>query len=245
MNQQFPSTDHNEQTNPFEEASRQARESTRKIKRRILIVFAGMVVFAVVGLVALGWLDAWEQQGHDKEKETVRPTTIIYFEPDYDYNILEDEEYLGLDRYIYYTDKRTNETIILEDKDIDRGSYGAGVKVLKRMVDAIVAGDHEAYNALFSSNYFKTEGNEPEDPFTMQQIYAIKFTRVNEREMSDEEFGRYTQYEFIVEYKIHKNNGTLHIGVDHDATLKRYFVLSDSTSNQVLIDQIGDFIYVN
>lgn len=244
MNEQNTPTNSPEEPNRFEEELRQARASTQKLKKRILIVFTGMLIFAVVGLIAMALIDNWELENSGKEQETQRrPTTIIYYDPDYEYDVMQDEEYLELDRYIYYKDIRTNETIIIEDKAIENNSYGPAVKVLKKLVDAIIAGDHETYNSLFSSNYFKMEGNTPEEPFTMQQVYAIKFTRVNEADVIDDEFGRYTQYEFIVEYKIHKNNGTLHVGLDHDATLRRYFVLSNSTTNEVLIDQVGEYGY--
>ena len=77
----------------------------------------------------------------------------------------------------------------------------------------------------------------------MQQVYDIKLTFVNEFDTSDAEFGRYTQYEFIVEYKIHKNNGTFVVGLDHDTTRRQYFVLSDSVTDDVLIDQVSEYGY--
>ena len=230
--------------NQFEEESRQAKVATQKLKKRIMVVIAGMLVFAVVGMLALGWLDSLEQGQNGEEDVTKgRPNTVIYYEPDYDYDIMKDQEYLDLDRYIYYKDKQTNETILIEDKDIEKNNYGPAVQTLKKMIDAIIAGDHEAYNALFSSNYFANEKNKPEEPFTMQQVYDILFTKVNVSYCSDEEFGKYTMYEFEVEYKIHKNNGTFRVDLGHDDSRKQYFILSDSTSNEVLIDQILGYNY--
>lgn len=232
------------QVNIPEDESCQAREAHQKLKKRILIAFVCMLAFAVVGLLALSALDHLGQAETPEEQETKHPpATIIYADADYDYDIMKDDAYLSLDRAIYYTDTRTNEKIIIEDKAIQNNNYGPAVKVLKKMVDAIIAGDHETYNDLFSSNYYAVDGRKPEEPFTMQQVYDIHFIRVDETDKSDKEFGRYTQYEFIVEYKIRRNNGTLHVGLDHDTTLKRYFVLSDSTETDVLIDQVGEFIY--
>ncbi len=233
-----------ENANPFEEESRKAREATQKLKKKILIVAACMVVFAIAATLLMPVLDR-ALSGEGKEEETTRrPNTVIYYDPDYDYDIMKDEEYLGLDRYIYYMDARTNETIIILDHEIN--GYGPAMVTLKAMLDAIIAGDHEAYNALFSANYYATnEDRQPEPPFTMQQVYDILITRVNVTDVVDEKLGKYTQYEYTVEYKIHKNNGTFRTDLGHDDSRKQYFILSDSTGPDVLIDQILGYQYKN
>ena len=73
----------------------------------------------------------------------------------------------------------------------------------------------------------------------MQQLYDIKLTKVKETEMSE----GYTQYEFEVEYRIRQNNGTFRNDIDEDESKKQYYVLSDSTSKDVLIDQIQGYRY--
>lgn len=238
----------NNTPNQFEEESRQAREATKKLKRTIMIVLCGMVIFGVLGTMALGLLENLEseQGGKDEVVTMGRPSSIDFYPYiDYDYDIMQDDEYLSLDRSIYYTDKRMGETFSIEDKDIFQNDYGPAVQTLKKMIDAITAGDADAYNALFSENYFAVEGNNPEEPFTMQQVYDIKFTRMAVTEKNDTQYGRYTQYEFEVEYKIHKNNGTFRTDIGMDDARRQYFVLSDSTSNDVLIDQILNYNYVN
>lgn len=233
-----------ENVNRFEEESRKAREASQKLKKRILIIAACMVVFAFAATLIMPVLDR-ALSGEEQEEETTRrPNTVIYCEADYDYDIMQDTEYLELDRYIYYKDARTNETIILLDHEID--GYGPAMVTLKAMIDAIIAGDHEAYNALFSDTYYATdEARQPEPPFTMQQVYDILITRVEVTDIVDEEFGKYTQYEYTVEYKIHKNNGTFRTDLGHDDSRKQYFILSDSTDSQVLIDQILGYQYKN
>lgn len=229
--------------NAFEEEARRAKEATDRLKRIILVIAAAMVVFVVIATVLLPILDDAISGSGREEATTTRPNTVIYFDPDYDYDIMQDQEYLELDRYIYYTDSRTNETIILLDHEIK--DYGAGMVTLKTMLDAIIAGDHETYNSLFSTNYYDVEGREPEEPFTMQQVYDILITRVNVTDVTDEKLGTYTQYEYTVEYKIHKNNGTFRTDLGHDDSRKQYFILSDSTGKDVLIDQILNYNYKN
>ena len=232
-----------ENINRFEEESRKAREATLKLKKKILIVAAGMVAFTIIAMVLMPVLDRALNKEPHEEETTRRPNTVIYYDPDYEYDIMKDQEYLELDRYIYYKDARTNETIILLDHEIQ--GYGPAMVTIKKMIDAIIAGDHETYNSLFSKNYFAVEGREPEPPFTMQQVYDILITRMEVTDVVDETLGKYTMYTYTVEYKIHKNNGTFRTDLGHDDSRKQYFILSNSTGPQVLIDQILGYNYVN
>ncbi len=239
---EIPAEAEEKAVNKFELEARQAREATKKLKKTILIVAAGMVVFMVAALLLMPVLDR-AINGTGEEESTARQNTVIYYEPDYEYDIMQDAEYLELDRYIYYTDIRTNETIIIPDDKV--ASYGPAVVTLKTMIDAIIAGDHETYNSLFSTNYYEADENrKPEPPFTMQQLYDIELTLVSTEDRVEDN-KRYTLYVYDVEYKIHKNNGTFRVDLGHDDSRAQRFILSNSTGDRVLIDQIGDFIYKN
>ena len=222
-----------QQNQNFEEQSRAARESTRRLKRNMIIVIVCMVVFVVVAIPLINVLDNL-QNGSPKEEET-KPTGNFFIPatPDYDYDIMQDLDYLQLNRRIYHCDERSGLTEELTDKNI--GGYGPAARVLRDAINAIIAGDADAYNALFSDNYFAK--HEPEAPFTMQRLYDIKITKINETIMSDEN-GKYTRYEYEVEYKIRLNDGTFRMDIGHDESKKQYFVLSDSATGDVLIDQI-------
>ena len=228
--------------NSFDEQAAKAREASRRLKRNMLIVIACMVVFAIVAIPVINFLDNPDGSQSDGELVTSpRPNSVIYFDPDYDYDIMKDTEYLEKDRTIYYCDSISGITEALDDKTLYE--YGDALPVLKKMIDCIIAGDADEYNKLFSSNYFAIEGREPEEPFTMQQVYDILFTKAAVSEKKTENGKKYTQYEFEVEYKIHKNNGTFRTDIGHDESRKQYFVLSDSTGERVLIDQILIYTY--
>lgn len=228
--------DHQNQN--FEEQSRAARESTRRLKRNMIIVLVCMVAFAVVAIPLINILD--RLQSDESEEETTKQTGNFFIPatPDYEYDIMQDEEYLQLNRRIYHCDERSGLTEELTDKNI--GGYGPAARVLREAINAIIAGDADAYNALFSDNYYAN--NEPESPFTMQRLYDIKITKVNETIKSGEK-GKYTQYEYEVEYKIRLNDGTFRTDIGHDESKKQYFILSDSVTGDVLIDQILDYNY--
>jgi len=192
------------------------------------------MAFAVVAIPLISYLDSLEKK-ENEEKETKKESTIIFYEADWDLNIMEEPGYLAMDRTVYYCDEQYGITEALDDKN--RAEFGPAVAVLCEMIERIIAGDADGYNDLFSSNYY--ENNDPEPPFTMQQVYDIKLTKVKEMQTSQ----GYTQYEFDVEYRIRHNNGTFRTDIDEGESRKQYFVLSDSTSKKVLIDQILGYNY--
>ena len=223
----------NQEPNIFEEQSRQARESTQKLKRRMVIVLICLAVFTVIAIPLVSFLDRVEIQKQE-EAETRKESTIIFYEPDWELDIMTEPGYLAKDRTIYYCDAQYGITEALDEKN--KKDFGPAVVVLTRMIECIVAGDADEYNKLFSTNYYAN--HDPEPPFTMQQVYDIRLTKIKSVEMTG-----YTQYEFEVEYRIRHNNGTFRTDIGDDESRKQYFVLSDSTSKSVLIDQILKYNY--
>lgn len=214
----------------FEEQSRQAHESTKKLKRRMIIVIGCLVAFTVIAVPLISYLDRLEAQKKGEEFETRKDSTIIFYEPDWELDIRKEPGYLAKDRTVYYCDAQYGITEALDDKN--RNDFGPAVVLLADMIELIIAGDADGYNKLFSENYYAN--HDPEPPFTMQQVYDIKLTKVQETRMT----AGYTQYEFEVEYRIRHNNGTFRTDIDDGESRKQYFVLSDSTTGKVLIDQI-------
>lgn len=229
-----------QQNQSFEEQSRQARESTRRLKRNMIVVLVCMVVFAVVAIPLINMLDGLQNGGEEEETKKLPPSSIIFVTPDYEYDIMQDQDYLQLNRRIYHCDDRSGMTEELTDKNVT--GYGPAAAVLRAYINAVIAGDADALNALFSENYFAN--HEPEPPFTMQRLYDIKLTKINETLVQGEK-GKYTQYEYEVEYKIRLNDGTFRTDIGHDESKKQYFVLSDSVTGEVLIDQILEYNYAN
>ena len=228
----------NQTPNTFEEQSRQAREATRRLKKRMIIVLVCLVAFMVIALPLISFLEQLEQNPTNQEVETHKSSTIIFHEPDWDADIMRDPAYVSLDRTIYYCDSQYGMTVALDQKNYD--DYGPAVLLLHRMIELIIAGDADEYNKLFSDHYY--ENHDPEDPFTMQQIYDIKITKVKEAEKSEGGI-TYTQYEYEVEYRIRNNNGTFRTDIGDGESRKQYFVLSNSTTKDVLIDQILGYHY--
>jgi hypothetical protein len=219
----------------FEEQSRQARESTRKLKQRMIIVIICLAVFTVIAIPLISFLDNLEKQQSVEELESKKESTIIFFEPNWELDIMKDPAYLALDRTVYYNDVQYGITVALDQKNVNK--YGPAVEVLNQMIQFIIAGDADGYNQLLSVNYL--ENNDFEPPFTMQQLYDIRISKVQETIVN----GEYTQYEFELEYRIRNNDGTFRTDIGSDESKRQYVILSNSTSNDVLIDQILGYKY--
>ena len=227
----------NQEPQNFEEQSRQAQESTKRLKRRMIVVIICLTVFAVIAIPAISFLDRVKNQNNQEEIESKKESTIIFYEPDWDLDIMQDPGYLALDRTVYYCDSQYGLTIPLDNENLNK--YGPAVEVLNSMIELIIAGDADGYNQLLSENYLVN--HDLEAPFTMQQLYDIKLTKIKETETDK----GYVQYEFEVEYRIRNNNGTFRTDIGHDESKKQYFILSNSTSSDVLIDQILGYRYKN
>ncbi len=222
-------------SNQFQEDAKQAREASRRLKRRMLTVIIVMVAFMVIAIPLIQVIDG-QLNDNDESRPVVpdKPDSVIFYTPDYNADILKDKDYLDLDRSFRL--KQGLSTTTIDPQKLN--SYSPAVKVLYQLVNAVIAGDAETYNSLFSKRYFNDESNPPaEDPFTMQRVYDIVITKIRERSVSDEESGKYIEYIYEVEYKINRNDGTYRTDIGHDASRSQYFQLTDR-DGQVQIDRL-------
>ena len=119
----------NQESHNFEEMSRQAREANRRLKKRMVIVLACLMAFAVIAIPLISYLDSLEKK-ENEEKETKKESTIIFYEADWDLNIMEEPGYLAMDRTVYYCDEQYGITEALDDKN--RAEFGPAVAVPDR-----------------------------------------------------------------------------------------------------------------
>ncbi len=224
--------------NRYEEEGRAAAEASRKLKRKILIGIVAMVAFAVIAIPLISLLDGGEKED-DQPYVPPKPGTVIFCTPDYDrlIDIRKDPAYLELDRDVYLV-RDGNKKALSPSK---LSAYSPAVQVLYDLVQALIDGDADAYNALFSERY-AADPKMPdlEAPFTMQRIYNIQITEVEERTVSTAEDGKYTEYLYQLEYMINLNDGTYRVDIGHDASRPQYFVLTDR-EGEVLIDALRYF----
>ena len=229
---------------------RSAREQTKKLKRIIIITFCVMLAFMVLYLAFSAflsesmtetlygyfpWLENWLTGGAGNEYQG-NDFTIIFYPIDYEYNILKDKEYLELDRKIYYYASSDQLGSMIELDDSNRDKQAVGVTLLCEMVDSIIMGDADTYNAFFSDYYFEHKELEPDPGFTMTQLYDIKITNFGQKAVSDKKLGEYTEYHFVLQYSIHKNNGTFRSDIGSDGNAATYIIITDRNGKLLIED---------
>lgn len=234
---------------------RSAREQTKKLKKIIIITFCVMLAFVLVYFAFSAflteamtetlygyfpWLEDLITGGAGNEYQGNNFTTIFY-PIDYDHDIMKDKEYLDLDRKIYYYADRTQLGTMIELDDSNRDKQAVGVTLICDMVESIIMGDADTYNSFFSDYYFEHKELEPDPGFTMTQLYNIKITNFGTQAISDKKLGDYTEYHFVLQYSIHKNNGTFRSDIGSDGSAATYIIITDRNGELKIEDMFYNY----
>ena len=206
--------------------------NTKRINKRqrllVIIIAVAVGLFIVIGAVtALLEGLSGDSNGSGGEVETVDPWLLDETKPE-DFDIMEYEEYLALDRTIYRYDKYTGVTVSVSEDEYDL--YGKEFELLCYVLRAINEGDVETYNGYMGDEDLEKGW------FSQQQIYAIEISLYSSNELTDKEGMAYSEYVFEVRYKIHENNGTYRNTVDSDETRPQYFIINDSQGELLVMD---------
>ena len=128
----------------------------KKIVKVILIVFA-VIIGLYLLMTALNpeeWVKRWFSK--DGEGDTIRPN-IEFYEADWDYNIMTDEEYLEQDRRVSFYDPDSGATYWVEEDEVSASEEY--VQFFHSYFQTLIYGDALNYAEHFSSGY---EGELPE-----------------------------------------------------------------------------------
>ena len=207
----------------------------RNLKKQLLITAAVIVSLLLILLILIGSL---QRCSDSLEEEPIRTdeygdSVTIEFSTEYvtdEADILLDEVYQGYNLNVYYLDQQNG--VGVEVNEMTAGLYGSAVELLYKLVQTMMSGDAEAYNTFFSKLYF--ESNEPQGAFSMQKLYDIEITKVEEYKS---EKGNYTEYIYALDYKIRRNNGSLRPDIDSDGSRTQFILITDR-EDALLIDRI-------
>ena len=203
-------------------ASKSAKRSTKKKSKSIIIIFLIFIIGTTILCVALlGAMSAKDKNQPQKG------TTYLFYEPDYDKDILKDENYLELDRTVKFENPDNGITYAIVNGNMDEVPtiMHDSVGLICDFVDYAIQGESEMLNQLFSQEYIDAGGKTKMD-FTMQQLYNIKITYVTS---SSEVIDGFTveSYDYWLEYMIRQNNGTFRNDMESDCIKKEYVRVTD------------------
>lgn len=207
-------------------------ENTGKMKKRIIII-----IIAVIGIMLLLFVMTLiaEKILSGLSKEDEQTYSYNFYPADYEENIFTDSEYIEKTKegFIYYCDSYTNITTGIYRENYDE--YSDDLKFLIDYIYFMIYGDAEGYNNCYSDKYY--DSHSPIGNFTMQKIYDVYITKQSEADVISDDGTTYTQYNYVIEYKILKNNGTLRNDIG-SGSKKQYITMSDSTG-KILIDSVS------
>ena len=224
--------------NGEEKKAHEKRSDRSAQKRGIIIAFAIMVGIVVIwyasGPVADMISSAIESvrannKGDPTSDYMDHISTYIFAPSNYNEDIYADEEYMQLDRMIYY--KEGADTFGVPEDSY--AAYGAGLVFFGRYFDDVIHGRYEDYDAYFTEEYFKNQSNK--ERFTPQKLYDILVEHIR-TELKDDGSHSHIYY---VSFKIFKNTGTFRNDIGSDMSRTVVYELIEDTSGNVLINDIG------
>ena len=193
--------------------------------KKYAVIF--LVLIAVVLVLFLSIYAALYFYSESKRPDTSADVDLC--EPDWSADILSDEDYIVLNRDVGYSDGIGTWPIYSE------GNYNTKDAVqlfLIDYIDDLVYGDAESLRAKYDKAVNKAL--DIPEKFTKQRIYESLFTELSKREM-DQNGKIIFQYEFKVEYKIMKNDGTFRSDLASDSVKGQYFtVQQDGDSIKII-----------
>ena len=183
------------------------KASPKKVIGIVALICVGIVVLSL----ATASLDPEELVSKWFGNDAAPEQEIDFYPINEDEDIFEREDYMGLDRYLYYTDPMTGETYVPERHEL--ATVDPCLPFFCDYLECIIRGDELTYPLYFSTAYLET--NELPEDFTMQMLYDI---RIEPYLTGDDRTA------YLLDYKIYRNNGTFRrdIGSNASRTLLIY-----------------------
>lgn len=215
----------NEEKRGAQEELTRMQEGSKRQKRVMLTVLACAIgvmalLLGTVALIGLLGKDGGDVSQGDYE-----------FYPVYEGDIMENEEYLGLNRHVEYCADPSGYGMTTSITDENREEYDDSVLFLYDYMQTIIKGDAVAYNKMFNAKYF--EDNEQKDAFSQQMLHEIKIRFLSESKQGEERLITYR-----LEYMIHRNDGTFRRDIGSDASRPQDITVRVGTDGKILIERL-------
>ena len=206
------------------------KQHGKRRAKRILLTIAALFVL-LLGLNLLldsGLLNQW----FGSTPEAIEHSPVVLYPVDFDENIFEDEEYLSLNRVLYY--EENGQGAYLTDRS-DAEKTGDLATFFYTYFDTVIHGDTETYNTFFTADYRKENGSK--DAFTMQKLYDMEVIELSSELVGDS----LIVHKFKVSYRILFNNGTYRDNLASETARPVIYVVNEYlASGTLLIDSISE-----
>ncbi len=179
------------------------------------LIFVSIILCLCIVIVAL-YLVLYN---YSKSNMPATKADLYLYEPDFEAQILTEQAYLILDRSVRYSDGFGTWPIY-----DDNGVYTSDAVqlFLIEYISDLTSGDAESVRQKYTAEVI--EALDIPDRITQQRVYETLFTERSKREIN-ENGHTYFKYEFKVEYKIMKNDGTFRADLASDSLKGQYFTI--------------------
>lgn len=188
------------------------------------IIFIAVII--IIGVFSLGVIIISDMLNRDPEVSL--KGDVFLYTPNFNSDIMNEEEYVSLDRTIRFADGT-----VIYDIASDGWVNAANdcQSFLVEYIKALVAGDGEKLQSMYSEEVVK-KINIP-NIITEQRIYDCLFTHISAQEVK-ENGERFFRYEVRVEYKIMRNDGTFRSDLASDSIKPQIFVVDDKDDGCII-----------
>ncbi len=172
--------------------------------------------------------DSWLNTGTND-----RVPVYKYYDPDWESDILNDPDYTALKGDIFYAPNDSEMFSVGKEEYLNKG--GKGLLFMANYVNAVIAGDHETLNKMFTDSFLKENGLY--EDFTEQRLYDIKIKKYHYANPKYENSNIKDEY-YIITYKIDRNDGLFRDDIGQEGELAQLFEVFIFDDGTVLADNI-------
>ncbi len=216
-----------EKTTEIEENRRDRSSDKNKIKKAVVIIASVLAVLALITAL----IPAISALFADDDGTSYNP--MMFFEPDYTKNILDDASYLALDRGVYFN-RFGNERRLTRENVAD---ISQSAVLFLDYFDCLVRGDAEGYRTFFTAECLLDAEMRFPERFTTQGVYDIRVSAYSATPKTVDGV-ELTSEIYEVSYRIYRNDGTFRDDILPDETRTLVFELYVS-DGEAKINAIG------
>ncbi len=202
------------------------RRSSKKMKKKVLLVIGGVLLTM---LLIFGVIRLLETLG--KKPAGIPDGTYKFYSP-YEGDIMQNREYLGLNRAVCYCANPNGMGLTESIHAENRGQFSADVLYLHDWIQTIIAGDADAHNACLNATYRKD--NELKTSFSPQMLYNILITY--QESVTEADGDRLVTYR--LEYMILRNDGTYRRDIGSRMSRPQDITLRVTKGGEISIERI-------
>jgi len=200
----------------------------KEVSKKRIIIYSIVAILLICAAFFSLWFFLIRDEGNENDH-------IFYYPVNENENIFENKVYKDYVRDLKFGNAHELQLFNYENDYVDAS---AECKFFLDYFKTVICGEYENYPSYFVDDYFKES---PAPQFTMQMIYDpyVVINSVTEEEIDGEVV---KLYNYHVEYRIFRNNGTFRQGVASNVAVPQIYQLIKTDDESYRIYRILDVV---